>query len=174
MWQAKRVVGYRTVNNPRTFGGRMTRDLPRFIGMHPDPALEQARREWAAAARTRLGPVLGAACRLRLAFDTATAPFQVSMGDPAAELTAACADLLQWLHDSPAPSGHGQARAELGAAAGVFRNAAFAFRSLDEAGPGQHAARAEACASMLVQREHHIDTFLVETEPGKSGGSGKR
>jgi len=142
--------------------------------MRPDPALEQARREWAAAAHTRLGPVLGAASRLRLAFDTATDPSPVSAGDPAAELIAACADLLQWLHDSPAPSGHGQAAAELGAAAGVFRNAAFAFRSLDEAGPDQHAARAEACASMLVQGEHHINTFLAETEPGKSGGSGNQ
>jgi hypothetical protein len=77
--------------------------------------------------------------------------------------------MLQWLHDSPAPSRYGEAEAELGATAGVFSNAAFAFRSLAEADTDRRAARAELCASMLVQGEHHVEMFLAITHHDSPG-----
>ena len=130
---------------------------------HSDAATDPLRRKWAATAQRHLTPVLEAASRLRVAFDAGTDSSEAEVTDPGSDLIAACAGLVEWLHGSPAPKGCGKAGAELGAAAWVFRNAAFAFRSLDEAGPEQHVARAEACQSMLDQGEHHADSFLARS-----------
>jgi hypothetical protein len=160
------------VNNTRTFGVRDPRDLPRFSGMHPrDTATDPAGRAWVAEARGRLEPVVAAATRLRVAYEAGADPATVEAMDPASELIGACAGLLEWLHDSPAPSGHAELDAELRAAGGVLRNAAFAFRGLTDADPEQRAARAEACQSMLVQGEHHVDAFRA-LAAGEDGGPG--
>jgi hypothetical protein len=90
----------------------------------------------------------------------------VQAPDPASELIASCAELVKWLHDTPAPAGLERAEAELGAAAGVFRNAAFAFRNLENAVADRLQARSEACESMLAQGEHHLDAFIALVEDG--------
>ncbi len=66
-----------------------------------DPGAVPARTKWVAAARRRLIPAKRHASRLRLAFHAGA----VEASDPASELIEACADLVQWLHDTPAPPG---------------------------------------------------------------------
>jgi hypothetical protein len=122
-----------------------------------EPALGAARRKWVTAARRRLKLAQRQASSLRLAFQAGV----VGAPDPASELIVACVDIVEWLHDTPAPAGLETAEAELGAAAGVFRNAAFAFRNLDKGGVERSAARSEACGAMLAQGEHHLEAFLA-------------
>lgn len=117
------------------------------------------------AARRRLRPAKRHASRVRQAFHAKAA----DTSDPASELISACADLAQWLHDTPAPPGLEKAEAELGAAAGVFRNAAFAFRNLEKGGVHRLQARSEACESMLEQGEHHVQAFLALVKNDPSG-----
>src|ERR1700722_18891873 len=73
--------------------------------------------KWVVAARRRLKPAKRHAARLKMAFHAGAH----KSPDPASELIQACADLVGWLHDTPAPAGLERAEAELGAAAGVFR-----------------------------------------------------
>ena len=113
--------------------------------------------KWVVAARRRLKPAKRHAARLKMAFHAGAH----KSPDPASELIQACADLVGWLHDTPAPAGLERAEAELGAAAGVFRNAAFAFRNLEKGGSDRRTARSEACKAMLEQGEHHLDAFLA-------------
>jgi hypothetical protein len=124
-------------------------------------------RTWLAEARIRLAALLEAVAGLQAAFGTDADSAPTDATNPASELIAACSILLEWLQSSPTPKGYEAAGAELGAAIGVYRNAAFAFRGLDEAGPEQHAARAQACRSLLLQGEHHVDSFVAISEaPG--------
>jgi hypothetical protein len=50
----------------------------------------------------------------------------------------------------------------------VFRNAAFAYRSLDEADTDQYATLADACEMMLEQGNQHIEAFQAITAPDQS------
>jgi hypothetical protein len=54
-----------------------------------------------------------------------------------------------------------KAGGELGAAAGVYRNAAVAFKSLADVDGDQRGARANACATLLEQGDHHVETFVA-------------
>ena len=104
-----------------------------------------------------------AASRVRTALETAPASALGAVADSVAEVIAACAELSAWLGASPAPRGLEDAHAELGAALGVLRNAAFAFRSIDEVEGEQREVRTRICASMLEQWEHHIEAFSALT-----------
>ena len=60
----------------------------------------------------------------------------------ASHVVAACSNLNDWLRSGHAPRGFAKAGGELGAAAGVYRNAAVAFKSLaDVDGDQREAAR---------------------------------
>jgi hypothetical protein len=80
--------------------------------------------------------------------------------DLAEKLTAACDGVVEWLHTSPAPKGFESAEAELYAAAGVYRNAAVAFRRLAEATGEPDDVLVRACEALLRQGDHHVIAFL--------------
>jgi hypothetical protein len=77
----------------------------------------------------------------------------------ASEVLNACDGLASWLDSSRAPRGFGKAEGELGAAAGVYRNSAIAFRSLPDTDVDQRRARSNACAALLEQGDYHVETF---------------
>jgi hypothetical protein len=128
------------------------------------------RRRWAAAAQERLATVMDAVALLRATFEGLSEKGSGSGDDPSEQVLASCAELATWLDGSRAPKGLGKAGGELGAVAGVYRNAAFAFRSLDDVDDARP-ARVAACATMLEQGNHHVETFLamlakkVRTDP---------
>ena len=127
--------------------------------MRGDPQPGDGRRAWARAANHRLASLGEAVESLRKAFE---ADPELSPAAAAAITTAvvsASAALTDWLSRSRAPRGLGKAEAELGASAGVYRNAAFAFRSLTDAEVEQRQARSIACATMLEQGDHHVEAF---------------
>ena len=66
-----------------------------------------------------------------------------------------------WLRSGHAPRGFAKAGGELGAAAGVYRNAAVAFKSLTDVDGDQREARANACATLLEQGDHHVEIFVA-------------
>jgi len=74
---------------------------------------------------------------------------------------SACSNLTDWLRSGHAPRGFGKAGGELGAAAGVYRNAAVAFKSLDDVDGDQREARSNACATLLEQGDHHVEIFVA-------------
>lgn len=130
--------------------------------------------EWQAGARSLLDPVLEAAARLAGALDEdigggihADAPGSAAAtGDPSTraevrgtDLVEACAALDAWIEATPAPAGRDAAEGELRAAVGVFRNAAFASRSLDPAAPDQWAARVAVCRDMLGRGVDHVARY---------------
>ena len=49
----------------------------------------------------------------------------------------------------------------MGAAAGVYRNAAVAFKSLADVEGVQRKARSRACATLLEQGDHHVELFVA-------------
>jgi hypothetical protein len=125
-----------------------------------EPQLESARFAWATAARHRLRAVTTAVGQLRRSFDTG------STGEAEAtlltdEVVGACLALTEWLAGDRAPRGLGKAEGELAAAAGVYKNAAFTFRSLGDAEPDQREARTAACATMLDQGDEHVEAFAA-------------
>lgn len=77
----------------------------------------------------------------------------------ATQVVSACASLNGWLTSSHPPRGFARAGGELGAAAGVYRNAAVAFRSLADVDGDQRQARSTACAALLDQGDHHVESF---------------
>ena len=85
-------------------------------------------------------------------------PYEASTA-VASEVVIACGSLAGWLSSARAPRGFGKAEGELGAAAGVYRNAAVAFRSLEDADGDQRRARSNACLALLEQGDHHVDIF---------------
>ena len=76
-------------------------------------------------------------------------------------MVSACASLNGWLSSSHAPRGFAKAGGELGAAAGVYRNAAVAFKSLADVDGDQRKARSNACGTLLEQGDHHVDVFVA-------------
>jgi hypothetical protein len=79
----------------------------------------------------------------------------------ASQVVSACGELSSWLRSSHAPRGFAKAGGELGAAAGVYRNAAVAFKSLADADGDQREARANACATLLEQGDDHVEIFAA-------------
>lgn len=98
---------------------------------------------------------------LRKAFEATLSEQAEAVGDPPEGVMASCAALANWMAQFKAPRGLGKAEGELGAVAGVYRNAAFAYRSLADADDDSRAARRAACATMLEQGDHHVEVFLA-------------
>ncbi len=76
-------------------------------------------------------------------------------------VVSACSNLNDWLRSGHPPRGFAKAGGELGAAAGVYRNAAVAFKSLADVDGNQREARANACATLLDQGDHHVELFVT-------------
>ena len=79
------------------------------------------------------------------------------------EVISAIARLLTWLQAREAPESLRIAEGELGAAAGVYRNAASLFRSLPTSDAAdQEAARLVAWSNTLSQGNEHVERFFAE------------
>ena len=120
-----------------------------------------AGRCWATAAQVQLAIVTDTAAALRKAFEAEQVSEDDRFPELACNMVDACAALIDWLRKAPAPSGLDNAEGELVAAAGVYRNAAFAFRSLIDAEPDQRDTRLGVCATMLNQGDDHVGGFIA-------------
>lgn len=125
----------------------------------PDPAA--ARRKWASAAQDYLVAVTQAVDNLREFFLAEPETSSETDEAIASQVVSACTNLNEWLRSGHAPRGFAKAGGELGAAAGVYRNAAVAFKSLTDVDGDQREARANACATLLEQGDHHVETFVA-------------
>jgi hypothetical protein len=124
----------------------------------PDP--QAARQEWASNARDYLAAVTQAVDALRTLFQAHPANSEADEV-VASHVVSACNNLNDWLRSRHAPRGLAKAGGELGAAAGVYRNAAVAFKSLADVEGDQREARANACATLLEQGDDHVDLFFA-------------
>jgi hypothetical protein len=106
-------------------------------------------------------PVTQAVDHLREVFQTGRETSPETDEAVATEVVSACASLSGWLRSSHPPRGFAKAGGELGAAAGVYRNAAAAFRSLAAVDGDQRQARSTACATLLEQGDHHVEIFVA-------------
>ncbi len=95
--------------------------------------------------------------RLQMVFETDLDPPPQLVDSVASQVVTVCAGITKWLSGSQAPKGLRRAAAELGAGAGVYRNAAVAFRSLADADEDQQQVRSRACATLLEQGDHHVE-----------------
>jgi hypothetical protein len=129
-----------------------------------EPESQAARRRWASTAKERLTPVTETVAHLRKEFEMESDMPPETATAIASELISACGSLSGWLGSSRAPRGFGKAEGQLGAAAGVYRNAAVAFRSLADADTDQRQVRSNACATLLEQGDHHVETFVRALE----------
>jgi hypothetical protein len=125
----------------------------------PEP--EDARRQWASLALGYLSAVTETVDHLREAFRAERERPSETNEAVASQVVSACGELSSWLRSSHAPRGFAKAGGELGAAAGVYRNAAVAFRSLTDVDGAQRQARSNACATLLEQGDHHVDAFVA-------------
>jgi hypothetical protein len=125
----------------------------------PDP--ETASRVWASAARVYLVALTQAVDKLREVFQAGLETPSETDEAVASQVVSACSNLNEWLRSGHAPRGLAKAGGELGAAAGVYRNAAVAFKSLFDVEGNQREARANACATLLEQGDHHVETFVA-------------
>jgi hypothetical protein len=125
----------------------------------PEP--EAARRQWASLALGYLSAVTETVDHLREAFRAERERPSETNEAVASQVVSACGELSSWLRSSHAPRGFAKAGGELGAAAGVYRNAAVAFRSLTDVDGAQRQARSNACATLLEQGDHHVDAFVA-------------
>jgi hypothetical protein len=125
----------------------------------PEP--ETARRQWASLGLEYLTAVTASVDRLRDAFWTEGEGPSETNEAIASQVVSACGELSSWLRSSHAPRGFAKAGGELGAAAGVYRNAAVAYRSLADVEGSQREARSNACSSLLEQGDHHVDSFVA-------------
>jgi len=148
------------VNKPRTFGKLLPLTCIYIPFVPGDVELEAARRKWASTAKERLTAVTEAVAHLRRMFEMESDTLPETATAVASELITACGSLSGWLSSSRAPRGFGKAEGQLGAAAGVYRNAAVAFRSLADADTDQRQVRSNACATLLEQGDHHVETFV--------------
>ena len=129
--------------------------------MPRSPEPEATRHKWASHALEYLSTLTEAVDRLREAFQTEREKPSETNEAVASQVVSACGELSRWLRSSHAPRGFAKAGGELGAAAGVYRNAAVAFRSLADVDGGQRLARSNACATLLEQGDHHVDSFVA-------------
>jgi hypothetical protein len=121
---------------------------------------EAARRRWASTAQEYLAAVTEAVDHLRELFQMELETPPETDEAVASQVVTSCSNLSGWLSSSHAPRGFAKAGGELGAAAGVYRNAAVAFRSLADADTDQRQVRSNACATLLEQGDHHVETFV--------------
>jgi hypothetical protein len=119
------------------------------------------RRKWANTAEERLAVVTAAVERLRKVLDIERETPSDAFAEVASEVVAACGHLAEWLGGTRGPRGFAKAEGELGAAAGVYLNAAVAVRRLEEVDGYKRLARSNACAMLLAQGDHHVDSFLA-------------
>jgi hypothetical protein len=126
---------------------------------NPEP--EAARRIWASTAQEYLVAVTEAVDHLRELFEMELETPPETDEAVASQVVTACGSLSGWLNSSHAPRGFAKAGGELGAAAGVYRNAAVAFRSLADVDGDQRQARSTACATLLEQGDHHVEIFVA-------------
>jgi hypothetical protein len=131
-------------------------------------ALDEAKRQWLEGAVEQVQPLIDAAALLRSALNQAPTASVGRNDMQSAEVLSAATSLLRWLEAPRAPRGLRKAEAELGATAGVYRNAAVAFSSLADAGPDQHTARSVACVRLLDQGDHHVDLFMAIVDKKRS------
>ena len=129
--------------------------------MGADAALHAARRRWAASAQERLGTLMHAVRTLRQAFEGGFEEELGAVADPAEGVLVSCDQMASWLAASKAPRGLGKAEGELGAVAGVYRHAAFTYRSLGAAGEDARPARLAACAKALEAGDDLVAAFLA-------------
>jgi hypothetical protein len=125
----------------------------------PDP--QAARQEWASTARDHLAAVTQAVDGLRELFQADRETTFEADEAVASHVVSACSNLNDWLRSGHAPRGFAKAGGELGAAAGVYRNAAVAFKSLADVEGDQREARSNACATLLQQGDHHVELFVA-------------
>ena len=126
---------------------------------NPEP--EAARRRWATTAREYLVAVTEAVDDLRELFQMKVETPPETDEAVATQVVSACASLSGWLSSSHPPRGFAKAGGQLGAAAGVYRNAAVAFRSLADVDGEQRQARSTACGTLLEQGDHHVEIFVA-------------
>ena len=126
----------------------------------PDPAAATT-LEWASTARDYLAAVTLAVDNLRTAFLAGREGPTGSDEAVASQVVAACSNLNEWLRSGHPPRGLAKAGGELGAAAGVYRNTAVAFKSLTDVGGDQREARSQACSTLLEQGDHHVERFVA-------------
>jgi hypothetical protein len=119
------------------------------------------RREWTTTAENRLAVVTAAVERLRKAFNIAREMPSEASAEVASEVMTGCDSLGDWLKNTRVPRGLGKAEGELGAAVGVYRNAAIVYRNLGNVDGYQRSARLNACAMLLEQGDYHVETFVV-------------
>ena len=105
--------------------------------------LQAARREWASSAQGYLVAVIQAVDGLRELFQADRETTPEADEAVASHVVSACSNLNDWLRSGHAPRGFAKAGGELGAAAGVYRNAAVAFKSLAEVDGDQREATLE-------------------------------
>jgi hypothetical protein len=117
------------------------------------------RRKWAKAAEKRLAVVTAAVKRLRKVLDLERETPSDALAEIASDVLASCESLAEWLGGTGGPRGFAKAEGELGAAAGVYLNAAVAARRLEEVDGDKRLARSNACAMLLAQGDHHVDSF---------------
>ena len=129
--------------------------------MPGNPEPEAARRRWASTAQEYLAAVAEAVDHLRKLFEMEVETPPETDEAVSAQVVSACASLSGWLTSSHPPRGFAKAGGELGAAAGVYRNAAVAFRSLADVAGDQRRARSTACATLLEQGDHHVELFVA-------------
>ena len=130
--------------------------------MGADAALDAAaRRRWAASAQERLGALMDAVRTLRQAFEGGPRSDLEGAAAPSEGVVRSCDQLASWLTSSKAPRDLGKAEGELGAVAGVYRNAAFAYRSLGDAGEDARRARLAAVAKALEAGDDLVGAFLA-------------
>lgn len=119
------------------------------------------RRKWTTTAEERLDVVTAAVERLRKVFGIARDMPSEASAEVASEVVTGCDSLTGWLSSTRVPRGLAKAEGELGAAAGVYRNAAVVYRNLGDADGYQRWARSNACAKLLEQGGYHVETFLA-------------
>jgi hypothetical protein len=105
--------------------------------------------------------VMQAVDNLRGAFQADPARCSEADEAVAADVLSACSNLRDWLQSGHTPRGFARAGGELGAAGGVYRNAAVAFKSLAHVHGDQRHARSHACATLLEQGDHHVEVFVA-------------
>jgi hypothetical protein len=141
--------------------GKLTLLTCVYCGVPGTPDPQAARREWASAAQDYLAAVTRAVDGLRELFQAVREATSEADEAVASQVVSACSNLNDWLRSGHAPRGFAKAGGELGAAAGVYRNAAVAFKSLADAEGDQREARSHSCATLLEQGDHHVEIFVA-------------
>jgi len=119
------------------------------------------RREWVTTAEDRLAVVTDAVEHLRKVFNIAREIPSEASADIASEVVTGCDSLAGWLNTTRVPRGLRKAEGELGAAAGVYRNAAIVYLNLENVDGDRRSARSNACTRLLEQGDYHVETFVV-------------